>query len=354
MHQSVEIKTGDKFAIKLDSRSNMEIDREIDYLKKLNGTSLYLPQIIEYGRYSGVSYFVMTLLGKSLSDLKKKRNPQKFSLSTVLRASRQMLLALRDIHSKGIIHRDIKPANFVIGIRDIKRVYTIDFGLASEYNTGPERQNVGFRGTNTYASVRVHQYKDPGRVDDLVSWFYCTLRLLGMKFPWDKIKIPPKADRCSSGTINTLYSRLTKQQLQNDSEERGIQNGNGTHNGTNTHTNGNITASQPNHQTDHRTDHHSNPTNVTKEYKIAKLKKERKKIQDQFLIEKRKHPLGTLLKTAESKFKMPYETLKPITEHIDGLKFNEDPDYEMMDGCFQVALKDLNILMSDNYDWEKY
>merc|ERR1712226_476214 len=76
VHQAIE-----KFAIKLDSRNNQEIEREIDYLKKLNGTSNHIPQIIEYGRYSGVSYFVLTLLGRSLSDLKKKRIPQKFSLS---------------------------------------------------------------------------------------------------------------------------------------------------------------------------------------------------------------------------------------------------------------------------------
>merc|ERR1712226_1721798 len=57
VHQAIE-----KFAIKLDSRNNQEIEREIDYLKKLNGTSNHIPQIIEYGRYSGVSYFVLTLL----------------------------------------------------------------------------------------------------------------------------------------------------------------------------------------------------------------------------------------------------------------------------------------------------
>merc|ERR1719220_3026394 len=253
----------------------------------------------------------MTLLGTSLSDLKKKRSPQRFSLSTTLRAAQQMLRGLRDVHKLGILHRDIKPANYVVGHGDPKKIYLIDFGLASELNTGAERQNIGFRGTNTYASVRVHQYKDPGRVDDLVSWYYCTLRLLGMKFPWDKIKIPPKADRCSSGTINTLYSRL-----------------------------------KPDPETDGK--------NITKEMKISKLKKERKKIQDQFLVEKRKHPLASLLKTAESKYKMPYHIFKVMCEHIEGLKFNEEPNYAMLDSLFENALTSLNIDMNDTYDWEKY
>lgn len=166
----------------------------------------------------------MSILGASLSDLKKRRTNNRFSLSTVLRTSRQMLVALKDVHEMGIIHRDIKPANFVIGHKDPKRIFLIDFGLASEFHTGEERENIGFRGTNTYASVRIHQYKDPGRVDDLVSWFYCTLRILGIKFPWDKIKIPPKTERCGSKTIDTLFDKLVangllEQHLEEDQKQ---------------------------------------------------------------------------------------------------------------------------------------
>jgi tau tubulin kinase len=123
---------------------------------------------------------------------------------------KQMVIGLRDIHNVGLIHRDIKPANFSIGRINKKKIYIFDFGLASEFNTGPEKATVGFRGTNTYASIRVHQYKDPGRVDDLWSLLYCILRLLGMKFPWDKVKIPPKAERCGSKTIRDMYVRLQR------------------------------------------------------------------------------------------------------------------------------------------------
>jgi len=313
VHEIVEIKTKERFAVKLDARSNQEIDREIQYLQKLNNTSAHVPQIVEYGRFSGVSYFVLTYLGASLSDLKKEQEDSKFSLSTTLRCARQMLTALRDVHNKGLIHRDIKPANFVIGVKDPRKVYIIDFGLASEYNLGQERTNIGFRGTNTYASVRVHQYRDPGRVDDLISWFYCMLRLLGVKFPWDKIKIPPKAEGCSSGTINTLYDRIRYVQIDRDVPTK----------------------------------------DVPKDQKIAKLKRERKQIQDQFLHEKRKHPFDRLLKTAESKFQIPYQIFLPLCHHLDALRFNEEPNYKMLDGLFDVALKSLNIKESDLYDWEK-
>ena len=94
--------------------------------------------------------------------------------------------------------------------------------------------------------------------------------------------------------------------------------------------------------------------NVTKEYKIAKLKKERKKIQDQFLVEKKKHPLSELLKTADKKYNMSYEIFKNCTEHLENLKFNEQPDFDMLDGLFEQALNKLNIDMYDSYDWEKH
>jgi hypothetical protein len=87
VYQAVELRTGSKVAIKLDMRNNSEMEREIEYLKKLNGQSEYIPQILEYGRFSGISYFVMTLLGKNLSDLKRKRMNRKFTLSTVLLCS---------------------------------------------------------------------------------------------------------------------------------------------------------------------------------------------------------------------------------------------------------------------------
>lgn len=310
VHLAIEIKTSNKYAIKLDSRNNAEMEREIEFLKKLNGTSNHIPQIVEYGRYSGVSYFVMSLLGTSLSDLKKKRTPQRFSLETTLRVGQQMLKGLRAVHNLGIIHRDIKPANFVIGYKDPKIVYLIDFGLASDFNTGPERKNIGFRGTNTYASVRVHQYKDPGRIDDLVSWFYCMLRIMGMRFPWDKIKIPPKTERCGSTTINTLYSRL-------------------------------------------KPDSSKSTKNVKKEVKVAALKKERKRIQDQFLVEKKLYPLNTLLKTAESKFKLNYDLFSHLTDHLDSLGFGDEPKYDYLDQIFEKALLELGISKKDPYDWEK-
>lgn len=311
VYQAVELRTGSKVAIKLDMRNNSEMEREIEYLKKLNGQSEYIPQILEYGRFSGISYFVMTLLGKNLSDLKRKRMNRKFTLSTVLRCMKQMVIGLRDIHNVGLIHRDIKPANFSIGRINKKKIYIFDFGLASEFNTGPEKATVGFRGTNTYASIRVHQYKDPGRVDDLWSLLYCILRLLGMKFPWDKVKIPPKAERCGSKTIRDMYVRL-----QRDS--------------------GNGDARLP-----------------SKNTMIQKLKQERKRIQDDFLKVKKDADINELLDLAEQKYNLPAVSFKKIVSHLDTLSYKCKPDYVLIDTILEDCMKKLGVKMDDSYDWEE-
>lgn len=309
VYQAVEIKSNTKVAIKLDTRNNSEMEREIEYLKLLNGTSQHIPQILEYGRFSGISYFVLTLLGKNLSDLKRKRPYRRFSLSTTLRCARQMVWALRDVHEKKIIHRDIKPANFAIGRVNRQRIYIFDFGLASEYNEGPERSTVGFRGTNTYASIRVHQYKDPGRVDDLWSWLYCVLRLLGMKFPWDKVKIPQKAERCGSRTIKEMYMRL---QPTPDDAKR-----------------------------------------ASKEKMKDRLKQERKKVQEEFLKVKRECDLNQLLQDAKRKYDFPADAFGKIVAHLNELKYNSRPNYELIDNVFQTTLDTLGIKMDMPYDWEE-
>lgn len=309
VYQATELRTGSKVAIKMDMRNNSEMEREIEYLKRLNGQSEYIPQILEYGRFSGISYFVMTLLGKNLSDLKRKRMNRKFTLSTVIRCMRQMVMGLRDIHNMGLIHRDIKPANFSIGRINKKKVYIFDFGLASEFNTGPEKPTVGFRGTNTYASIRVHQYKDPGRVDDLWSLLYCVLRLLGMKFPWDKVKIPPKAERCNSKEIRDMYIKLQK-----DTGDNRI---------------------------------------PSKNTMVQKLKQERKRIQEEFLEVKKKADINHLLEDAEKKYNLPADAFKKIVSHLDTLSYKCKPDYQLIDDILVGCMTRLGINMDDTYDWEE-
>jgi serine/threonine protein kinase len=77
---------------------------------------------------------IMTLMGKSLRDLRLRRERKVFTVSTWIRLAIQSLYAIKLLHDIGFIHRDLKPANFTMGhseCRDRARlVHLLDFGLA--------------------------------------------------------------------------------------------------------------------------------------------------------------------------------------------------------------------------------
>ncbi len=131
----------------------------------------------------------MTVVGPSLSDLRREQRSGRLSLSTTVRIAVNCLTAVRNMHDIGFVHRDIKPSNFTIGMlpppliflriwlvhvsikfciafaplagcgsrAEIRKIYLIDFGLSRQFlKTLPDgtqiirapRRKVGFRGTN--------------------------------------------------------------------------------------------------------------------------------------------------------------------------------------------------------------
>ena len=93
-------------------------------------------------------FIIMTLLGESLADI-KRRLPggifrfigtlEKclfwfvFSLNTGFYCAVKCLDAIQQLHASGFVHRDVKPANFVLGLPKTSNsnvVYMVDFGIA--------------------------------------------------------------------------------------------------------------------------------------------------------------------------------------------------------------------------------
>ncbi|PAV64495.1 hypothetical protein WR25_15007 [Diploscapter pachys] len=73
----------------------------------------------------------MSLVGKSLEDLRRQVLCKNFSKSTAMKISLQALEAISDLHSVGFLHRDIKPANFASSLSDeLQLIYVLDFGIA--------------------------------------------------------------------------------------------------------------------------------------------------------------------------------------------------------------------------------
>ena len=93
----------------------------------------------------------MSLVGKSLEDLRRQVLCKNFSKSTAMKIGLQALEAIADLHSAGFLHRDvrivnarcmqqnrlsfqIKPANFASSLSDeLQFIYVLDFGIARKY-----------------------------------------------------------------------------------------------------------------------------------------------------------------------------------------------------------------------------
>ncbi|PIC35272.1 hypothetical protein B9Z55_014683 [Caenorhabditis nigoni] len=188
-----------KYAMKVEG-CNEEIQvlkLEVSVLTELSRRgNRHFCRIEDKGRFkNNFNYVVMTLVGKSLEDLKKAGSGGHMSMGCSIGIGIQALEALEDLHSIGYLHRDVKPGNYTIGrleLNEIRKVYILDFGMCRKF-TGLDgmirkpRQAAGFRGTVRYAPISCHMQKDLCRSDDLETWMYMQAELSHGRLPWAHI-----------------------------------------------------------------------------------------------------------------------------------------------------------------------
>jgi tau tubulin kinase len=170
-------------------------------------------KIEDRGRIRNFNYVVMTMVGKSLHDLRKARQSQHFTLGTAIGCGIQCLEAIEDLHKCGYLHRDIKPANYTIGReenRELRKVYILDFGMARKYVNEQNimrrpRDRAGFRGTVRYAPIGSHDQRDLCRKDDVESWFYTLIELTNGFLPWKNVQ--------ERGAVGEFKKRVRREPL---------------------------------------------------------------------------------------------------------------------------------------------
>ena len=112
-----------------DTSMLSNFEKELRIFSRLNH-----PNIAKY--YDTIfmdNYIVVVmelLLGGRLSD-NIENNMTQLPSSTVIRWTKEVLEALKYLHSKGIVHRDIKPENILFDTQ--MRAKLVDFGLSTEY-----------------------------------------------------------------------------------------------------------------------------------------------------------------------------------------------------------------------------
>lgn len=114
-----------KIEKKLEKRRHSKLKMEIAILKSVEnqrGDNSHYVAIHDRAKKDKIFFIVMSLVGPSIEDLKKKYKGKVFSIGTALAVSIQCLEAVEDLHTHGYIHRDLKPANYACGLGDKTRV----------------------------------------------------------------------------------------------------------------------------------------------------------------------------------------------------------------------------------------
>ncbi|GMR53551.1 hypothetical protein PMAYCL1PPCAC_23746, partial [Pristionchus mayeri] len=150
----------------------------------------FTPTLYASGNLGNYNYLVMEKLGPNITELRRKQAEKRLSLTVVSRVGMHITNALKELHSQGFLHRDIKPSNMCFGLNDKRyTVVLIDFGMTRQYKDvdgrpRPPRSYAAFRGTLRYVSINVHQRREQGPCDDVISLVYSLIELLEGELPW--------------------------------------------------------------------------------------------------------------------------------------------------------------------------
>ena len=199
IYEGINIKTKNRVAIKLENRILFNLlEKEAYILFSLKGYGII--EVLSFGRNQKYNIMVQPLLGDSLYKIFLKCK-KKFTLKDICLIGLQCLDRIEWIHIKNIINRDIKPDNFLMGLKDPRIIYLIDFGLSKKYRSGRTLKHIQFAltkkltGTARYASINALKGFELSRRDDLESFCYMIIFFLLKKLPWQGVKAQTQAKR---------------------------------------------------------------------------------------------------------------------------------------------------------------
>ncbi len=145
-----------------DSRALARFMEEYSLVERIQ--SRHVARIYDHGSADEHAYLVMEFFEGG--DLNKRLGGKALPPPECLRLFRELMLALGDIHEKGILHRDLKPQNLMF--RDDGSLAIVDFGIAKHIDAVDMTGHGEILGTPRYMSPEQVQ----GKVLDLRTDIY--------------------------------------------------------------------------------------------------------------------------------------------------------------------------------------
>ncbi|XBW37536.1 hypothetical protein QEN19_003116 [Hanseniaspora menglaensis] len=291
-------------AIKFEPRKSDTPQLKDEYRSyKILKNQPHVPKVYYYGQEGLHNILIIDLLGPSLEDLFEWCGRQ-FSIKTCALLAIQMIDTLKTIHSNNLIYRDIKPDNFLIAEYQLTSYITSNMSVGSLSSGGSSTSNKIICNNN-------NELNDPNYV-------YIVDFGMAKQFrdPISKQHIPYREKKSLSGTARymSINTHLGKEQSRRDDLEslshvffyflRGQLPWQGLKAANN-------------------------------KLKYEKIGKTKQASSVEFLCMNGKIPwqFGEFLRYSRN------------------LKFEEEPDYDMLKNLMNSIIEDLNLGSDQSYDW---
>jgi serine/threonine-protein kinase len=122
----------------LNAEKRARFRRETNHLRDLRHR--YIVGFREAGEFQGMLYLVMDYVsGPNLAELLREQGP--FAVGRAVRLLCQVMEALWEAHSNGVVHRDVKPSNVLVYPGPSgEEIRLADFGMAKAYQSADMAQ----------------------------------------------------------------------------------------------------------------------------------------------------------------------------------------------------------------------